>query len=71
MSTPHRKMRAATAVIILIKEKALLEEVADLAERVVDGRGTSGGYQKGLTPSQQLHQKLIDLRILQARYPDG
>jgi hypothetical protein len=51
----------------MAKEKKLLEEIADLAELVLAKRDFRGGYQKGLSPNELLQQKLIDLRIVQAR----
>jgi hypothetical protein len=66
VGTPVRSQHGA-AVIVTVKEKELLEEIADLAEMVVEGRGYGGGYQKGLPPKKLLEQKLIDLRIIQNR----
>ena len=55
------------ATVIDTKQLRLLNEIADLAELVQEGRGHKGGYQKGLTPAQELRDKLLTLRNYQSR----
>jgi hypothetical protein len=53
--------------LILKAERKLLERIAELAAKVSPKKEPSG-YQKGLKPSEELVQCLLDLEILRARH---
>ena len=54
--------------VIRRTEKKLLDQIAELSEMVLLKKGYGAGYQRGLTPSQELEQRLLDLQILRARH---
>jgi hypothetical protein len=48
----------------------LLNEIADLAEKVQDGKDVyANTYHRGLNAKQLLKQRLPDLRLIQTREP--
>lgn len=57
------------ATVIDTRQLRLLQEIADLAEQVADGKTyhLMGSYQRRPEPRDELRQKVIDLRILQSR----
>ena len=55
------------SVLVPTNEKQLLDEIAELAAVVLEGKNRTGLYEKGMHPRDVLQLRLLDLQILRAR----